>query len=261
LDEFANENLANQRKIDLLKKLTKSLIHYQGVADISSRLNTNCKDIYSYISPIIDMDVYLKWLLRMLEKLGAVTYKKRISLNLTENQDAILREFQADLIINCSGLGAKELASDETMFPVRGALIRCFNEDSESFNKYTEAHCTSVETMASINKFIYILPRGENTLLLGGLAEVGESSTDVQFEDALVQEMYQNCLEFDGGLRDAKMCPQKIIVGLRPYRKNSVRVERENTSKIIHNYGHAGSGVLLSWGCARSIYKIIESYV
>jgi D-amino-acid oxidase len=44
----------------------------------------------------------------------------------------------------------------------------------------------------------------------------------------------------------------KETVGLRPFRKNGFRVEKEElgTKTIIHNYGHGGSGWSLSWGTA-----------
>ena len=44
----------------------------------------------------------------------------------------------------------------------------------------------------------------------------------------------------------------KTVVGLRPYRSGGFRLTRDalGDKKIIHNYGHAGDGVSLSWGCA-----------
>ena len=42
-------------------------------------------------------------------------------------------------------------------------------------------------------------------------------------------------------------------VGLRPFRPQ-VRLEAEPSGSgplVVHNYGHGGAGVTLSWGCAR----------
>jgi D-amino-acid oxidase len=46
-------------------------------------------------------------------------------------------------------------------------------------------------------------------------------------------------------------------VGLRPGRAE-VRLEKELISGkvIIHNYGHGGSGVTLSWGCAEEVVEL-----
>lgn len=42
----------------------------------------------------------------------------------------------------------------------------------------------------------------------------------------------------------------KETVGLRPFRKNGFRLEKESlgSKTIVHNYGHGGSGWSLSWG-------------
>jgi glycine/D-amino acid oxidase-like deaminating enzyme len=50
--------------------------------------------------------------------------------------------------------------------------------------------------------------------------------------------------------------PKRVIrevVGLRPYRRSGFRVEVESLGDktLIHNYGHGGGGVSLSWGTAQ----------
>jgi D-amino-acid oxidase len=76
---------------------------------------------------------------------------------------------------------------------------------------------------------------------------------------------------FGGGLmRDLRMAPgtlplrlppvhvseERIIridVGLRPFRPSGFRVEREalGDKVLVHNYGHGGGGITLSWGTAK----------
>jgi D-amino-acid oxidase len=45
----------------------------------------------------------------------------------------------------------------------------------------------------------------------------------------------------------------RTVVGLRPYRPSGfvVRSEQLNKKTIIHNYGHGGAGITLSWGTAK----------
>ena len=45
----------------------------------------------------------------------------------------------------------------------------------------------------------------------------------------------------------------RIDVGLRPYRPSGFRVEREafGDKTLVHNYGHGGGGITLSWGTAK----------
>ncbi|MBZ5603011.1 MAG: FAD-binding oxidoreductase [Acidobacteriia bacterium] len=44
----------------------------------------------------------------------------------------------------------------------------------------------------------------------------------------------------------------RTIVGLRPYRPSGfvVRAEKLDAKTVIHNYGHGGAGITLSWGTA-----------
>lgn len=44
----------------------------------------------------------------------------------------------------------------------------------------------------------------------------------------------------------------RIVVGLRPYRPTGfvVRTDRFDSKVVIHNYGHGGGGITLSWGSA-----------
>ena len=51
-------------------------------------------------------------------------------------------------------------------------------------------------------------------------------------------------------------------VGLRPFRLGGVRLEYEyykGKLHVIHNYGHGGSGVTLSWGCAKEVANIAKA--
>ena len=49
--------------------------------------------------------------------------------------------------------------------------------------------------------------------------------------------------------------PGACIAGVRPYRSGSYRLDAETISGkfIVHNYGHGGAGITLSWGCAAKV--------
>jgi D-amino-acid oxidase len=58
------------------------------------------------------------------------------------------------------------------------------------------------------------------------------------------------------GLPSVRVSPEREIrttVGLRPFRPSGfvVRAERLGDTMVVHNYGHGGAGITLSWGTSR----------
>ncbi|MEA2928102.1 MAG: hypothetical protein QOG38_530, partial [Hyphomicrobiales bacterium] len=53
------------------------------------------------------------------------------------------------------------------------------------------------------------------------------------------------------------------IAGVRPYRKGAYRLEAKTLSAkfVVHNYGHGGAGITLSWGCAARVRDIVKDHV
>jgi D-amino-acid oxidase len=51
------------------------------------------------------------------------------------------------------------------------------------------------------------------------------------------------------------------IAGLRPYREQTYRLEPEvvGSKFVVHNYGHGGAGITLSWGCAHEVVDIVRT--
>lgn len=49
-------------------------------------------------------------------------------------------------------------------------------------------------------------------------------------------------------------------VGLRPLREDGIRIEKEkiNGVWVVHNYGHAGYGYQMSYGCAGEAVGVVE---
>lgn len=80
-------------------------------------------------------------------------------------------------------------------------------------------------------------------------------------DDPEIQRMRARCNNFVPGLENAEYdSDAPLVQGLRPFRGTNVRIEREarakkggSVSRIIHSYGHGGSGFTLSFGCARDV--------
>ncbi|HEY0153595.1 MAG TPA: FAD-dependent oxidoreductase [Longimicrobium sp.] len=146
----------------------------------------------------------------------------------------------APLVVNCAGLGARALAGDDLVVPVRGQIVRVENPGVERF-WLDEEHPGGLT---------YIVPRGEDCIL-GGTAEEGEWSTVP--DPAVARAIVRRCAELEPRLAGARILEHRV--GLRPGRP-SVRLEAAELpggARIIHCYGHGGAGVTLSWGCADEI--------
>lgn len=249
-------------KMNELKAHVDEFVHDPALA-ARNRVNPEfgiC-DAYAYLAPMIDTDAYLAWLMERVEQAGCRIVQQRVSGSLREQESHLLRQFSAGAIVNCTGLGSAELV-DDGVYPLRGALIRVQN-DGSSMPAITQAHCVAHDEANPEPQFVFIVPRGRNMLVLGGLAEPREWGLEIGLENyAPLRKMYARCLEFLPELKRARIdASEPVRVGLRPVRRENVRLEREPGTRIVHNYGHGGSGVTLSWGCAAEVAEIVENIV
>ncbi len=78
-------------------------------------------------------------------------------------------------------------------------------------------------------------------------------------DPATAAAIFERCAWLEPRLRDAAILEHKV--GLRPGRP-AVRLEAEQHSsgkRLIHNYGHGGAGVTLSWGCADEVVRLARA--
>ena len=91
-------------------------------------------------------------------------------------------------------------------------------------------------------------------MVLGGTADEDDENTEPDMVTA--EQIRQRCIEVEPRLRNARVRGHQV--GLRPSRP-TVRLESEHLDNAlcVHNYGHGGSGVTLSWGCARDAVALL----
>ena len=238
-------------KVDLFRH-DSNLIAEHGINP-----NLGYLDAYTHLAPMIDTDAYMRWLLAEVLDAGGQVIEETVVGSLRDQEAKLLTRHNADAIVNCSGLGARELTGDPIV-PLRGALIRVCN-DGVAMPRIAEAHCVSHNGSEDDHGFIFIVPRGNDMLVLGGLAEPDEWNVNIDLANHLpVRDIFRRCVEFlpalGGAIIDAA---EPVRVGLRPFRRQGVCLENEPGTRIIHNYGHGGSGVTYSWGCGFDVVKMV----
>lgn len=218
------------------------------------------QDAYSYCAPMIDTDTYMQWLMGQVTDAGCAVVQARLDGDLVAKADSYLDAFEADAIINCTGLGALSLTG-ESMYPLRGALVYAHN-DGRSMPRITSAHAMSYDESIGGQNMVFIVPRGRDLVVLGGLVEPGEWGTDLTLENYQpIRDMLRRCQEFLPVLRDATLVANGTVrTGLRPARSRGVRLEHQRGTRIIHNVGHGGSGVSFSWGCAGEVVALLAQF-
>jgi D-amino-acid oxidase len=117
----------------------------------------------------------------------------------------------------------------------------------------------------NLNEIVFLIPRNDNILLIGSIAEPNKSSLDLTLDSPIIKRMRAHCEAFLPDLKNAWVdAEHPIAQGLRPFRPSNVRVERElrshpgeRVSRIVHNYGHGGSGLTLSFRCAGDVLALV----
>lgn len=195
-------------------------------------------DGHVFTVPIIEMPVYLGYLMERFAVAGG-TVEQRAVPSLEKAAEG------GQVIVNCAGLGAVDIAGDATMVPIRGQVVRVRNPGIERFWLDDE----------NPRGVTYIVPRTHDCIL-GGTADEGGWDTEPNPKTA--EEILSRCAELEPRLEGAEVLEHKV--GLRPGRPE-VRLELEELPgglPCVHNYGHGGSGVTLSWGCAGEAVDLVR---
>lgn len=192
---------------------------------------------WRYTAPIVTMPVYLDYLVERLTAAGA-------AIDIGEPVTS-LRSLDAPLIVNCTGIGARDLVPDPAVVPLRGQVVIVSNPGIADFFRHPSDGVDST----------YIFPHGD-VVLLGGTSE--EGAWDLAPRPSVTMRILRDCAAVDPRLRGAQVLAERV--GLRPYRPD-VRLEAEalDDGRVLwHNYGHGGAGVTLAWGCAREIASAVR---
>jgi D-amino-acid oxidase len=207
---------------------------------------------WRFATPIVDMSRYLPWLEGRLAAQGIVPESADLA-----DLEALARPGapagSADsggpsarptggVVVNCSGLGARALVPDPTVTPVRGQVVVV---DQVGLDEWIADESDDDRPLT------YVIPRIDD-IVIGGTAQEGDFDPEV--DPATADDILRRATALVPALADARVVAHKV--GLRPGRP-SVRLEAEPARGVVHCYGHGGSGVTLSWGCAAEVVDLV----
>jgi len=181
---------------------------------------------WRFIAPRIEPARFLPWLQARLH----APVEHRVVIDLAAEP--------GDVVVNCSGLGSRELAGDDLLLPLLGQIAI--------------VDPAAADMTISVTDF-YAIPRRDE-LVLGGCSRPWPPGAPAELDPELSARMVAQArsLGLDAGaIRNER-------VGLRPYRLE-VRLERDG--RIIHNYGHGGAGFTLCRGCADDVAALVTATV
>lgn len=182
--------------------------------------------------PVVAMPVHMAFL---------EDWARRLEVGFTSRSLRTLGDVVgADVVVNCSGLGARELAHDGSLFAIQGQVVRVQAPLSRAL-------------LVEVDPPTYAIPRPDG-VVVGGTAVAGAESTEP--DPAVEQDILQRAARHEPTLADATVLGR--AVGLRPGRP-SIRLDSDHSGPVpvVHSYGHGGSGVTLSWGCAAEAARLV----
>lgn len=164
---------------------------------------------------------------------GAIEIRKVGSL-------AELSDF--DVIVNCTGAGARHLVGDEEVKPLRGQVMRM------------SAPWLRMVVLDDRDDGNYVIPN-QDSVVVGGTHQEDDWDKEPRQEDS--DFIFTGGCAMEPSLKEAQKL--RDWVGLRPGRP-SVRLEREDVGglSVVHNYGHGGSGITVFQGCALDAAKMVQ---
>lgn len=186
---------------------------------------------------LMDSELYMQWLLNWFLELGGT-----VELKVLTSLDEALAE--QPLVINCTGLGSRELCGDDRVYPVRGQIVKV------ALNDYDRI----VVGEPQADGLSMIAPRITD-VVLGGTTQANNWNLEVDSQDTA--DILRKAASLSADFSDPDILD--IRVGLRPAR-DEVRLETEEFGNgvVIHNYGHGGAGYTLSWGCAQDVLQLVQ---
>lgn len=182
--------------------------------------------------PLTDTTRYLPYLRARLERAGG-----RVVVREVRREE--LAGLDGDVLVNCTGFGARALFGDEELEPGYGIAVVVPRPPIDY----------AIVASPAADRLMYVIPRTADCILGGYDRPVPPSESEVA---TIVERCRAAVPALTGEILTVRQ-------GIRPVRL-SVRLESGivDGRTVIHNYGHGGAGFTVSWGCAREVGRLVN---
>lgn len=189
---------------------------------------------WSYTTEVVETPRHLQELARRVTERG---------VKLVERTVHALPELtaEADIVINCAGVGARHLG-DDWVTPARGQVVIV-----ERSARIPDQVIVDAEQVS------YVIPRITD-VVVGGTYELDDWGRDLR--PAVADQIMQRAAVLLPQLAGARILDHRV--GLRPVRQPAPRLEVEVAASgtlIGHCYGAGGAGITLSYGMAADLVR------
>jgi len=217
-----------------------------------------------FIPPIVDCPRMLETMLEEVKSKGAdVNVETGMEYESLEEIVDDAKGLGCDAVVNCTGLGAKELCNDQELVGARGILLHynrqdcvrrediAFREDGKDTNILVEDGPWGSEEMPC-----YMITRG-NTVAVGGSYLEGDTERDIRDDERV--KLLENARLM--GIDTERTSPVGDWTGFRPFRPMSrLEVDTKFSNEgiqMVHSYGYGGSGWTVYVGCAKEATRLL----
>lgn len=200
---------------------------------------------FTYSGLTVDPSMFLPWIAQKLVDRGVKFVRGNV-----ESFQEMQNLSQASIVVNASGLGARELASDGSSISIRGQTMLARKQDDDGVDR---------AVILQGSQYTYVIPRASGGVILGGVSQPGNFAVDPDMALRTdILERVNSMTKGEFGWVDTDRDVSRDIVGFRPARKGGVRVEREGN--IIHAYGAGSLGYVYSWGMANQVLGLVKNH-